>query len=162
MIFLSKWVCASDFLKIYHISHDMEMCRWFFQSFTEIQNGRHGSTTIFLLAQKLKKLVMAIFFNFNITFLATRGCASDFLKILPKFKMTANQIEKKKLSNFTIVFPTIWRCACDFFKVALKIKMAPRINFNFFRAQKLKKLKVEIIQILQSHPPMILRWAFNF
>ena len=35
----------------------MEMCRWhFFEGFAEIQNGRHGSTSIFLWAQKLKKL----------------------------------------------------------------------------------------------------------
>ena len=27
--------------------------------------------------------------NFNITFLATWGCASDFLEMLPKFKMAA-------------------------------------------------------------------------
>ena len=41
-------------------------------------------------AQKLKKFVWSIFFsNFNITFLATWGCASDFLKMLPKFKMAA-------------------------------------------------------------------------
>ena len=35
----------------------MEMCRWFFQGFTEIQNGRHRSTSIFWCAQKLKKIV---------------------------------------------------------------------------------------------------------
>ena len=29
------------------------------------------------------------FLNFNITFLATCGCAIDFLKMLPKFKMAA-------------------------------------------------------------------------
>ena len=29
------------------------------------------------------------FSNFNITFLATWGCASGFLKMLPKFKMAA-------------------------------------------------------------------------
>ena len=37
-----------------HIPHDMEMFRWFFKGFAEIQNGRHGSTSIFLWAQKLK------------------------------------------------------------------------------------------------------------
>ena len=60
-----------------------------FQGSTEIQNGRHGSTSILLWAQKLKKLVWSSFLNFNITFLATWGCASDFLKMLPKFKMAA-------------------------------------------------------------------------
>ena len=65
----------------------MEMCRRLFQCFTEIQNGRHGSTSIFLWAQKLKKIV--IFWNFNITFLAIWGCAGDFSKFLLNFKMAA-------------------------------------------------------------------------
>ena len=34
----------------------MEMCRWLFKGFAEIQNGQHRSTLIFLWAQKLKKL----------------------------------------------------------------------------------------------------------
>ena len=39
-----------------HIPHDMEMCMWLFQGFTEI-HGRHAWTSffhIFLWAQKLK------------------------------------------------------------------------------------------------------------
>ena len=36
-----------------------------------------------------KNLFCQFFSNFNITFLATRGCASDFLKMLPNFKMAA-------------------------------------------------------------------------
>ena len=80
VIFLAAWGCASDFLKMlqnskwtpevnskfccghklfkfyYHIPHDIEICRWFFQGFTEIQNGRHGSTLIFWWARKLKIL----------------------------------------------------------------------------------------------------------
>ena len=27
-----------------HILHDMDICRWFFEGFTEIQTGRRGST----------------------------------------------------------------------------------------------------------------------
>ena len=66
----------------------MEMCRWLFQGFTEIQNGHHRSTLIFGGAQKLKKIILINFvFNFNITFLAAWGFASDFLKMLPEFKM---------------------------------------------------------------------------
>ena len=77
--------------------------------------------------------------------------------------MTANQIKKKKNCQILQSYsPQYGDALVTFSKVALKIKMAPRINFNFFRAQKLKNLKMEIIQILQSHPPMILRWAFNF
>ena len=45
-----------------HIPHDMEMCRWLFQGFTEIQNGRHTPTLIFWGAYKLKKFVWSIFF----------------------------------------------------------------------------------------------------
>ena len=37
-----------------HIPHNMEMCRWFFQDFTEIHNGCHGSTSIFSWPQKHK------------------------------------------------------------------------------------------------------------
>ena len=60
-----------------------------FQGFTEIQNGRHKSTSISWWAEKIKKLVWSIFLNFNITFLGTCGCANDFLKMLPKLKMAA-------------------------------------------------------------------------
>ena len=57
-----------------------------FQGFTEIQNGRHRSTSIF----KTQKICLVTFFsNFNSTFLATWECASDFLKMLPNFKMAA-------------------------------------------------------------------------
>ena len=50
--------------------------------------------------------------NFNMTFLATWGCANDFLKMLPKFKMaTRGQLQKnlwaqklkvRNYSNFTL------------------------------------------------------------
>ena len=68
--------------------------------------------------------------NFNMTFLATWGYASEFLKMLPKFKMAARghfqknlwaqkllKLKVRNYSNFTITFPTIWRCAGDFLKV---------------------------------------------
>ena len=80
----------------YRIPHDMEMCRWLFQGFTEIQNGRHSSTL---------NLFGQFFLNFNITFLATWGCACDFLKMLQKFKMAARGqpqifLWEQKLQNF--------------------------------------------------------------
>ena len=37
----------------------------------------------------LKNYWSIVFLNFNITFLATWGCASDFSEMLPKFKMAA-------------------------------------------------------------------------
>ena len=86
------------------------------------------------------------------TFLATWGCASDFLEMLPKFKMAARvqlqnflwvqkllKLKVRNYSNFTITFPTIWRCASDFFKVLLKLKMAVMDKLHIFLwAQKLK------------------------
>ena len=67
------------------------------------------------------------------TFLATCGCASDFLKMLPKLKMAARgqnffvgakTLKLKVRHYFTITFPTIWRCAGEFFMVLLKFKIA--------------------------------------
>ena len=43
---------------------------------------------VFLWAEKLK-ITNYFFGNFNMTFQATSGCASDFLEVLPKFKMAA-------------------------------------------------------------------------
>ena len=65
-----------------------------FQGFTEIQNGRHRSTLIFLVwlifwfGQFF--CLVNFFLNLNITFLAAWGCASDFLEMLLKFKMAAS------------------------------------------------------------------------
>ena len=56
-----------------------------FQGFIEIQNGHHRSILIFWRAHIL-----------TITFLATWGCASDFVKMLQKFKMAA----RGQLQNF--------------------------------------------------------------
>ena len=83
------------------------------------------------------------------TLLATWGCASEFLKMLPKFKMAARGQFQKKIvgartlklkvrnySNFTITFPTIWRCAGDFFKVLLKFKMAATDQLQYFGGRK--------------------------
>ena len=43
----------------------------------------------FLVGTKTQKLRVNFFSNFNMTFLATCGCASIFLKILPKLKMAS-------------------------------------------------------------------------
>ena len=86
------------------------------------------------------------------TSLATWGCASDFLKLLPKFKMatrvqlpnffvgaTTLKFKVRNYSNFAITFPAIWRRAGIFFRVLLKFKIAT-VNelFNFLWSQKLK------------------------
>ena len=57
------------------------MIWWLFQGFTEIQIGRHRSISIFLGGAKTQKNCLVIFFNFNITFLSTCGCAIDATKI---------------------------------------------------------------------------------
>ena len=83
----------------------MEMCKWHFQGFTEIQNGRQGPTSIFGERKNSKKY-FGQFFIFNITFLATCGCAIDFFKMLSKFKNgRRSQLQKilwaQKLWNLT-------------------------------------------------------------
>ena len=134
----------------YHIPHDMEMCRWLFRGFTEIQNGRHRSTLIFWGG--LKKICLVDFFsNINITFLATWGCASDFLKMLPNFKMAARgQLQlllAQKLKNFKSEIiqilpshsPRYGDVQVIFWKVLLKFKMAAMYNLHIFLlAQELK------------------------
>ena len=56
------------------------------------------------MGAKTKKLPVIFFLNINMTFLATWECASDFVKMLPKFKMaTGGQLQKnlwaQKLKN---------------------------------------------------------------
>ena len=95
------------------------------------------------------------------TFLAAWGCASDILKMLPKFKMAARGQPQKicgrknlvrNYSNFTITFPTIWRCACDILKVLLKFKMAATDQLKFFGGAKTQKNSlVDFFLILKSH-----------
>ena len=115
------WRCAGDFFKV----------------LLKFKIAATDQLNFFVGAQKLKKLVWSFFSNFNIAFLATWGCASDFLSCYQKSKW---------LSNFT--FPTIWKCAGDFFEVLIKFKMAAMDKLhNFFWA---KKLMAVIIHILQS------------
>ena len=51
----------------------------------------------FLVGAKTQKQMVKFFGNINMTFLATWGCASDFYKMLPKFKMAARGQQR---SNF--------------------------------------------------------------
>ena len=89
-----------------------------------IPSGVIRQASRFLVGAKTQKILVNFFFNFNMTFLATRGCASDFSKMLAKFKMAARgqlQIflwaqklqnwKSENYSNFATTFPTIWRCA---------------------------------------------------
>ena len=135
----------------YHIPHDMEMCRWLFQGFTEIQNGRNN----FNFLGGFKKCFWSIFFfKFNIPFLATWGCASDFLKMLPNFKMAARgQLQKffgaLKLQNLKkeIIqillshFPRYGDVQVIFLRFYWNSKWPPWINFIFSCA---KTEKIEI------------------
>ena len=55
-----------------------------------------GPASRFPVGAKTQKLLVIFFFNLNMTFLATWGCASDFLKMLTKFKMASRgQLQKK-------------------------------------------------------------------
>ena len=95
----------------------------------------------FSCGRKNSKTTGQFFRNFNMTLLATWGCASEFLKMLLKYKMAATgQLQKnlwtqklsRKLFKFYYHFPTIWKCAGDFFKVLLKFKMAATDQLQFF------------------------------
>ena len=112
-----------------------------FQGFTEIQNGRHRSTLIFWGVKTQKNCLVNFFLNFNITFLAKWGCASDFFKDATKFQnghqrstpkffvgAETTKLKERNYSNFTITFPTI-----------LKFKMAAMDKLHIFLwVQKLK------------------------
>ena len=76
----------------------------FFKGFAEIQNGRHGSTSVFLWAQKLEKIKGGIYSIFTITSSMLWRCAGYFFKVLLKFIMTAvdkinNLLWSQKLKN---------------------------------------------------------------
>ena len=86
------------------------------------------------------------------TFPAAWGCASDFLKILPKYKMTARgQLQKnlwaqkllnlvRNYSNFTITFPTIWKCEGDLFQGFIEIQNGRHgLTLIFFGGRKNSK-----------------------
>ena len=67
------WRCAGDFFKV-------------------LLNSKWPPQINFIFlggAKTQKKFLVIFFFYFNITFLATWGCANDFLKMLPEFKMAA-------------------------------------------------------------------------
>ena len=110
-----------------------------------------------------KKIFCSIFFNFNITFLATCGCA--FLKDASKIqndrqKSTPNFFEGSKTlklnvsnySNFTITFPTIWRCAGVFFFFA-EIKNGQHGSISIFlRSQKTQKLSRKLFKFYNLIP----------
>ena len=92
------------------------------------------------------------FSNFNISFLATWGCASDFLKMLPNFKMAARgqlqiflwaqKLQNLKLEIIQILLshsPQYGDVQVIFFKVLLKFKMAAMDKLHIFLwAQKLE------------------------
>ena len=133
----------------------MEMCRWLFQGFIEIQNGRQRATLIFGGAQKLKKFVWLIFFEILKSHFSNTEMCKWFFKVAtkiqngrqrstPNFFVGAKTQTQKvgNYSNFTITFPTIWRCASDFFKVLLKFKMAAMHKLHICLWVKNRKIEV--------------------
>ena len=91
-IFCGRKNFKTERLKLFefynHTPHNMEMCSWFFQGFTEIQNSRHGSISIFLRLQKLINLGR-ILLNFYYHIPRDMEMCMWFFKVLPKFKMAA-------------------------------------------------------------------------
>ena len=118
------WRCAGDFFKVLlKFKMDATDQLFFFLLF-------------FLKTQKI--CLVNFFLNFNITFLATWGCASDFFKDATKFQNghqmsipKSTKLKERNYSNFTITFPTIWRYASDFFKFYWNSQWPPWINFIF-------------------------------
>ena len=130
------WRCAGDFFKV----------------LLKFKMAATNQFEFFGGAKTQKNCLVNFFSQFNITFQATCmtwGCASDFLKMLPKFKMaargqlqfflSAQKLKVRNYSNITITLPMICRCAGNFFKVLLKFKMAVLDKLHIFLwAQKLK------------------------
>ena len=95
----------------------------------------------FLVGAKTQKLLVNFFWNFNMTFLATWWCASDFLKMPPKFKMAvrgqlqkilwAQKLNVRNYSNSTMT-PPYGDVQVTFSRFYWNSKWPPRINFNFF------------------------------
>ena len=87
------------------------------------------STAKFFVGAKTRKLKERNYSNFTITFPTIWRWASDFSKVLLKFKMAAMdklhiflwaqklKIEISNNSHCTITLPTIWKCACDFTEI---------------------------------------------
>ena len=80
------------------------------------------------------------------TFLATWGCASDFLKMLTQFKIAAKVNSKKicgrknlKSEIIQILLSDSPPYGDDFFKVLLKFKMAATDQIQFFGGRKNSK-----------------------
>ena len=95
-----------------------------------------------------KNCLVNFFWYFNITFIAAWGCASDFLKMLPEFKMAARgrlqifswaqKLQNLKIGNylnFTIHIPH------DVLRFCWNSKWPSWINFNFFVGAKNEKLR---------------------
>ena len=105
MTFLAAWGRASVFFKdATKIQNGRQRSTPNFfvgaktQGFTEIQNGCHGSTSIFCGRNFLweQKLVRD-FSRFTITFPTIWRCAGDFFKVLLKFKIVVmDQLKSKR------------------------------------------------------------------
>ena len=82
----------------------MGMCKWFFRDATKIQNGRQRSSLKFFVGAKTLKLIVRNDSNFTITFPIIWRCASDFFKVLLKFKMAAtDQLYSNSFGQFCLV-----------------------------------------------------------
>ena len=146
------------------------------QGSTEIQNGRHGSTSIFVWAQKLEKLVWSYFWNMtkHHHIPSNMGMCQWFLKMLPKCKMAARgqhkffcgrkNSEKKSeiihiLQSHSLRYKDV---QVIFLGFCWNSKWPPRITFNFFVGAKTQKLKVRNYSNFAITFPTIWRCAGEF
>ena len=128
----------------------MEMCRWPFQGFTEIPNGRHRAILIFWGAQKLKKLVFEILTSHSLQHgdvqVILSRCYQNW-KWLPEvhskfFVGAKTQNLSGKLFKFYYHIPHDIRMCKWFFKVLLKFKMVAMDKLHIFVCAKTWKIEV--------------------
>ena len=111
----------------------------------------------FLEGVKNQKNCLGNFFNFNITFLAAWGCASDFLKMLPNFKMAARgqlnffcgrkslqNLRKEIIQILLSHFPRYGDVQVIFLRFYCNSKWPPWINFIFSCGRKNWKIEISI------------------
>ena len=134
----------------------MEMCRWLFQGFTEIQNGRHKSTLIFWGELELKKFVWSIFFKFQHHIPSNMWMCKWFFKDATKFQngrqrsslnfLWAQKLQNLKLEIIQILLsPRYGDVQLIFLRFYWNSKRPPWINFIFFCESKNRKIEMKWI-----------------
>ena len=166
----SFYTGKSAFLSPARIGHEIIVyIGYFIYSSAEIPSGVRRQIVLCRCTYKL----VVTFFVISIgttTFLTTRGCVSEFLKMLPKFKMAARgQFYNFSWWWFSFVnhFLSMWRCANLFLKMLPKCKMAATDQLHSYSLWAVNNLKSEIILSLLPvayhipHDKEVCRWFFK-